>query len=118
MWLTSWETTTDKTSSLVSGSHDGWHTLVIHVTSESITYYIDGVARATHASRFVPEEGQYLSFQVWFDQLDAAQGSSRTYYEDADWVYFAKDAILSPAEVDAKIAGFRSSSVARKDTVP
>ncbi|WP_437338633.1 cellulose binding domain-containing protein [Sorangium sp. So ce394] len=118
MWLTSWETTTDKTSSLVSGSHDGWHTLVIQITSTSITYYIDGVARATHASRFVPEEGQYLSFQVWFDQLDAAQGSSRTYHEDADWVYFAKDAILSPAEVDAKIAGFRSSSVARKDTVP
>ncbi|HTN90101.1 MAG TPA: cellulose binding domain-containing protein [Sorangium sp.] len=118
MWLTSWETTTDSTSNHVSGSHDGWHTLVIQITSSSISYYIDGALRATHASRFVPEAGQYLSFQVWFDELDGNQGSSRTYHQDADWVYFAKDAILSPAEVDAKIAALRSSSVARRNTVP
>ncbi|AUX19721.1 uncharacterized protein SOCEGT47_001730 [Sorangium cellulosum] len=120
MWLTSWETTADKRSTLVPGSHDGWHTLVLQVTSSSIRYYIDGVEvpGATHPEKFAPEAGQYLSFQVWFDELDAAQRSSRTYHEDADWVYFAKDAILSPAEVDAKIAALRASSVARKDTVP
>ncbi|WP_437776885.1 cellulose binding domain-containing protein [Sorangium sp. So ce1097] len=118
MWLTSWETTSDNTSTLVSGSHDGWHTLVLQITSSTISYYINGELKATHAARFVPEEGQYLSFQVWFDELDASQSSSRTYYEDADWVYFAKDATLTPAEVDAKISALRASSVARKDTVP
>ncbi len=118
MWLTSWETTTDKLSSLVPGSHDGWHTLVLQVTSTSIRYYIDGVLRATHADRFVPEAGQFLSFQVWFDSLETQQGSARTYHEDADWVYFAKDTLLSPAEVDARISALRASSVARKDTVP
>ncbi|WP_434042658.1 MULTISPECIES: cellulose binding domain-containing protein [Sorangium] len=118
MWLTSWETTIDNSSTFVSASHDGWHTLVLQITSTTISYYIDGVLRATHAARFVPEEDQFLSFQVWFAELDGNQASSRTYYEEADWVYFAKDAILSPAEVDAKIAAFRTSSVARKDTVP
>ncbi|WP_437731723.1 cellulose binding domain-containing protein [Sorangium sp. So ce1335] len=118
MWLTSWETTTDNTSTLVSGSHDGWHTLVLQITSRTISYYIDGVLRATHAARFVPEEGQFLSFQVWFTELEGSQVGSRTYHEEADWVYFAKDTILSPAEVDAKIAALRASSVTRKDTVP
>ncbi|AUX48004.1 uncharacterized protein SOCE26_095300 [Sorangium cellulosum] len=118
MWLTSWETTTDKVSNHVSASHAGWHTLVLQVTSTSITYFIDGAQVAAHAARFVPEAGQYLSFQLWFDQLDTSQRSARTYYEEADWVYFAEGASLSPAEVDAKIAALRAASVARRDTVP
>ncbi|WP_437674533.1 fibronectin type III domain-containing protein [Sorangium sp. So ce131] len=118
MWLTSWETTTDKVSDHVSASYAGWHTLVLQVTSSSITYTIDGVQVATHAARFVPEAGQYLSFQLWFDELDTSQRSARTYYEEADWVYFAEGAILSPAEVDAKISALRAASVGRRDTVP
>ncbi|WP_437593313.1 cellulose binding domain-containing protein [Sorangium sp. So ce1000] len=118
MWLTSWETSDVNVSNSVSANFNGFHTLVVQVTSASISYYIDGVHRATHGSMYAPEVDQFIFFNLWYDELDAAQGSSRTYHEDVDWVYFAEDAILSSAEVDAKIAGFRSSSISRRDTVP
>ncbi len=118
MWLTSWETTTVRTSTPRAASHDGWHTLVLQVSSSGISYYIDGVLWASHASLYAPETGQYLAFQLWFDELDTVQSSARTYYEETDWVYFAKDALLSPNEVAAKVSGLRAASVVRKDTVP
>ncbi|WP_257447729.1 cellulose binding domain-containing protein [Archangium lipolyticum] len=118
MWLTSWETTVVRTSYPRAASHDGWHTLVLHVSNAGISYYIDGVLWASHAAMYAPEAGQYLAYQLWFDELDTTQGSTRTYYEETDWVYFAKDALLSPNEVAAKVSGFRTSAVTRKDTVP
>ncbi|WP_437767287.1 cellulose binding domain-containing protein [Sorangium sp. So ce764] len=118
MWLTSWETSDVNVSNMVSANFSGFHTLVLQVTSTSISYYIDGVHRATHGSMYVPEVDQFIFFNLWYDELDAAKGSSRTYHEDVDWVYFAEDALLSSAEVDAKVANFRSSSIFRRDTVP
>lgn len=118
MWLTSWESTAIKDSDAVAASFDGWHTVLLQITSSTISYYIDGALQTTHDAAYVPEDGQYLSYQVWFDELATGQSSSRTYHIDADWVYFAKDTILSPSQVDAQVAALRSSGLARKDTVP
>ncbi|WP_224362622.1 cellulose binding domain-containing protein [Hyalangium versicolor] len=119
MFLTSWDKNKAASpESKVSASHDGWHTLVLQVSSAGTVYFIDGVQRASHGSQFAPAIGQYLAFQLWFIELDTSNGSARTYYEDADWIYFAKDAFLSPNEVDAKVSSFRAASITRKDTVP
>ncbi|AKT37563.1 cellulose binding domain-containing protein [Chondromyces crocatus] len=124
MWLTSWETAgsvqnVDKRSDLISASHNGWHTLVLQVSTSGIVYFIDGGApKFTHAAMFAPETNQFLAFQVWYDQIDTAQSSSRAYFQETDWVYFAKDTILTPAQVDSQVAALRGAAVAFRDTVP
>lgn len=119
MWLTSWETTTASSGpSPVSVSFNGWHTVMLHITNSTVDYYIDGYLEDSHDPSFVPEEGQYLAYQVWFDEIATGQSSSRTYNIDTDWVYFAKDTILTAAQVDAKVASLRSGGLPRKDTVP
>lgn len=118
LWLTSWETTTTSTSNSVASSMDGWHTLMLQISSSSIAYSIDGVLRATHPGMYSPEAGQYLAYQLWFDTVDTAQGAARTYSEETDWVYFAKDTLLSINDVTARVSALRSAGTTRKDTVP
>ncbi|ATB34180.1 hypothetical protein MEBOL_007681 [Melittangium boletus DSM 14713] len=123
LWTTSWEDTrlpindSDKVSDWFSADYSGWHTLVLQVSSTSIRYYIDGQLLTTHATKYLPETAQFIYFNIWFTELDRTQGSSRTYHQEADWVYFAKDAILSPSQVTSRIDSLRASSVTRRDTV-
>ncbi|WP_437591102.1 glycoside hydrolase family 16 protein [Sorangium sp. So ce1000] len=120
LWLTSWETATleNTQSNHAAGDQSGWKRLLIQITESDIRYYIEGTLLCTHDATYVPETNQHLDFNLWFDELAAGQTEPRTYAEDVDWVYFAKDAILSQAEVDARVAGFRASSIAREDTLP
>ncbi len=101
----------------LSYSHDGWHTLVLHTSPSGNVYHIDGVERANHPAWYAPIINQFLDFQMWFIELGPA-GEARTYYEDVDWVYFAKDTYLDTNAVNAKVTSLRGASVPRKDTVP
>ncbi|AUX22710.1 hydrolase [Sorangium cellulosum] len=120
LWMTSWETASlDSTqSNQASGDHSGWKRLLLQITESGIQYYVDGTLLCTHDATYVPETNQHLDFNLWFDELATDQSSARTYAEDADWVYFAQDVILSQTEVDARVAGFRAASIAREDTLP
>lgn len=120
LWLTSWETAShvNKLSDKVTADYAGWRTVVLQITGATISYYLDGALLFTHGATYVPETNQHLDFNLWFDEIATTQSSARTYHEDADWVYFAKDTILSPAAVEARVAAFRASSVVLKDTVP
>ncbi|WP_148314086.1 glycoside hydrolase family 16 protein [Sorangium cellulosum] len=120
LWLTSWETATleDTQSNQVAGDQSGWKRLLIQIDESGIHYYIEGALLCTHDAGYVPETNQHLDFNLWFDELAAGETGPRTYAEDVDWVYFAKDVLLSQAEVDARVAGFRASSAALVDTLP
>ncbi|WP_437332312.1 glycoside hydrolase family 16 protein [Sorangium sp. So ce394] len=120
LWLTSWETATleDTQSNQVAGDQSGWKRLLIQIDESGIHYYIEGALLCTHDASYVPETNQHLDFNLWFDELAAGETGPRTYAEDVDWVYFAKDVLLSQAEVDARVAGFRASSAALVDTLP
>ncbi|WP_437985752.1 glycoside hydrolase family 16 protein [Sorangium sp. So ce117] len=120
LWLTSWETATleNTKSNQVAGDQSGWKRLLLQIDASGIHYYIDGARLCTHDATYVPETDQHIDFNLWFDELAAGQTGPRTYAEDVDWVYFAKDVLLSQAEVDAQVAGFRASSLALVDTLP
>ncbi|WP_437281984.1 glycoside hydrolase family 16 protein [Sorangium sp. So ce375] len=120
LWLTSWETATleNTQSNQVARDQSGWKRLLLQVDASGIRYYIDGALLCTHDAAYVPETDQHLDFNLWFDELAAGQTAPRTYAEDVDWVYFAKDVLLSQAEVDAQVTGFRASSIALVDTLP
>ncbi|WP_225410025.1 cellulose binding domain-containing protein [Stigmatella hybrida] len=119
MFLTSFDrNVTASPSARLSYSHDGWRTLLLHVTPSGNTYFIDGVQHASHSAQFAPLINQFLDFQMWFIELGTTNGTPRTYFQEVDWVYFAKDTYLDTNAVNAKVAGLRSASVPRKDTVP
>jgi hypothetical protein len=124
--LTAWETFSpepnwqmDNSSDAAEGSYEGWHTLLVQVGNGRVAYYVDDVLRATQGGKYYPEAPMSVNFNLWFirDGLIKSQ-DSREYIEDVDWVYFEGRQMLSPQEVQAKVAELRQAEVKFKDTVP
>ena len=103
----------------VTASYNGWHDLVLQVSGGVVKYYIDGALFAEHGGIYYPETVQSVNFNLWFISggLVGAPGD-RAYQQHVDYVYFAKDQVLSPAQVQSKVTGYRSSGVDHVDTVP
>ena len=125
MFTTTWETfqlepwIADNKSNNAAGSVSGWHTLVAQVGNGLVHYFIDGKPFAEHGEKYYPESMMSINFNLWFvrDQFAPAT-DMRRYDEDIDWVFFQGGAVITPAEVDAKVADLRRQSVAFRDTVP
>jgi hypothetical protein len=125
MYETSWETYNPDPWNAVNthgqqyGSLDGWHDLQITIDNTNITYYIDGQQVAQHGEPYLPETPQWIDFNHWLIDL-AGQTSStaRSYNEQVDYVYFVKDQVLTPAQVQSAVSGLRGAGTAFKDTVP
>ena len=102
------------------GSFDGWHVLLMQVTKGEVREFVDGRQVALHEGRNVPVSPMTISFNLWFavGGLLPAGGAPRVYDEDVDWVFHARDRVLSPAEVDAQVRALRAGRVARTDTIP
>jgi hypothetical protein len=101
------------------GSFDGWHTLLMQVTKNAVHEFVDGREVAVHDGRNVPVSPMTISFNLWFavgGPLPTG-GVPRVYDEDIDWVFHARDQVLSPADVDAQVRVLRAGHVARTDTV-
>ena len=125
MYETSWETYNPDPWNAVNahgqqyGSLDGWHDLQITIDGSAITYYIDGQLKATHGEPYLPETPQWIDFNHWLIDLAGQTGStSRSYDQQVDYVYFVKDQVLTPAQVAAKVTGYRSAGTTFTDTVP
>ncbi|MBB5907077.1 glycoside hydrolase family 16 protein [Actinoalloteichus hymeniacidonis] len=125
MFLTTWETySVDPPESLnestaVPGSHDGWHDLVVQADGSTLRYFVDGELVAEHGGANYPSTPMAIHFNQWFIEtgfLDSSE--SRTWEQQVDWVFHAKDEILTPAQVGDEIAGYRASGVEHVDTVP
>jgi hypothetical protein len=124
MWMTSWYTYTpnpwsqDSLSNNSRMSYNGWHTLVLVVANGEMKYYIDGALKATHTGKYYPRKKMSINFNLWF----IAEGilsstASRTYVEDVDWVYHAKDTVLTPDQVNAQVKSYRDKKITFTDTV-
>jgi hypothetical protein len=102
------------------GSFDGWHTLLMQVTPAEVREFVDGRQVAVHEGRNVPVSPMTISFNLWFAVGGTLPtgGAPRVYDEDIDWVFHARDQVLSPADVDAQVRALRAGHVTRTDTVP
>ncbi len=125
MYTTSWETYNPDPWNAVNAhgearqSYNGWHDLQLTVDNTSITYYIDGQVFATHGEPYLPETPQWIDFNHWLIDLNGQTGSTpRSYDEQVDYVYFVKDQVLTPAQVGAKVTGYRAAGTTFTDTVP
>ncbi|MCZ4123816.1 cellulose binding domain-containing protein [Streptomyces sp. H39-S7] len=125
MYTTSWETYQNDPWNAVNAhtesrqSYEGWHDLVVTVDSTSIKYYIDGQLFGTHGEPYLPETPMFIDFNHWLIDLAGQTGSTpRSYNQKVDYVYFAKDQVLSPAQVQAQVAAYRAAHTTHVDTVP
>jgi len=124
MWTTSWDTFQLEPWTKVNeftrheGSYAGWRTLVLTVADKQLKYYVDGKLFSEHSSAVYPEDFMSINFNLWFIS-GGLQGSSaeRAYQQDVDYVYFAKDQVLSPAQVKTAVQNYRSSGVEHVDNV-
>jgi hypothetical protein len=101
----------------------GWRTLVATVANGHVKYYVDGVQMGDHSTISVggqelsvyPRQLMSLNFNHWFIDLTQHTGGLSTYHEQIDWVYYAKNQVLTPAAAASAASAFRSSSVRFKD---
>jgi hypothetical protein len=126
LYATTWETFSpepnwkkDNVFATAAGSRAGWHTLVTQVGGGKVRYYIDGTLLAEHGGEYYPESMMSINFNLWFiKDGSVASNEVRRYYEDIDWVYHEANAVVSPADVEAKVAAMRRRGVTYRDTVP
>ncbi|MDT9687242.1 cellulose binding domain-containing protein [Streptomyces sp. P9(2023)] len=112
-----WESVTQHTE--VRTSYAGWHDLVLTIDDNTIVYYVDGQEFARHDARFLPERPMSINFNQWIIDL-AGQTSTtpRSYDQKVDYVLHVKDQVLTPAQVAAKVAAYRTAGTAFEDSVP
>ena len=101
-------------------SVDGWHVLMMQAADGKTRFYLDGVQLDQHGGRNYPAVPMSLNFNLWYSPGGLLPGVSeqRIYEQDVDWVFHARNRLLSPAEVDAAVQGLRQRGVAHLDNVP
>ena len=101
-------------------SLDGWHVLMMQVGEGRSRWYIDGRQVAEHGGRNHPVVPMAISFNLWFSpgSLLPQGGAARVYEQDVDWVFHARNTLLSPAELASQVAALRQAGTARIDRVP
>lgn len=101
-------------------SMDGWHVLLMQVAGGTTRLFIDGELRAEHGGRNYPAVPMSLNFNQWFSPggLLPGVGGRRTYEQDVDWVFHARNRVLSPPQVQALVEALRVAGTAHTDSVP
>ena len=124
-FMTTWETfqldpwIAVNESDSISESFAGWHTLVIQIADDAVSYYIDGESTATHGEDFYPEVPMSINYNLWFVNGGLARSDEqREYIEQIDWVYFAGNTVLEPEEIEAQVEVLRDDDMTFIDTVP
>jgi len=117
-FFTLWQTTHKRVSTNIGASYAGWHTLVVDDADGVNThFYVDGALVASF-STYYPTALMAIDFNQWFPTGSLVNSSTpRTWVEQIDWVYHAKDTLLTTAQVEANVANYRSQKIMRLNTV-
>jgi hypothetical protein len=95
--------------------------VVSTVSAGHVKYYIDGALVADHDRGgpfdVYPRQAMSLNFNQWFIDTAGHSGGTATYLQQVDWVYYAKDQVLTPSAAVATAANYRSTGVRFKDDV-
>jgi len=117
-FFTLWQTTHKNVSTNIAASYAGWHTLLVDDADGVHThFYVDGVLVYT-ASVYYPAALMAIDFNQWFPTGSLVNSSTpRTWLEQIDWVYHAKDTLLTTAQVESNVASYRAQGIVRLNTV-
>lgn len=103
----------------VHRSVDGWHVLVMQVAEGRIRWFLDGEPLDQHGGRNYPVVPMSINFNLWFSPGGLVKSNAvRMYQQDVDWVFHARQQVLSPQEVLARVEAWRRDGQSFVDTVP
>jgi hypothetical protein len=116
MYYTSWETCEIRDHVKSVQSFAGWHDLVYTAAEgQPVKWYIDGQLMGT-MEKHTPDSDVNISFANWiYQNTTGSSTTTRTTTMQVDWVYHAKDVILTTQEVLQKVASLRQNKVLRKN---
>ncbi|WP_335990841.1 family 16 glycosylhydrolase [Glycomyces sp. MUSA5-2] len=123
LYETTWETyqaepwVADNVNNNQRQSYNGWHDLVFTVSGGHVKYYVDGALVADHSGKYYPETPMSINFNLWFIDTAAHAGGTSVYNQQVDYVMHTAGEVLSPAEVNTRVAGYRADGVDHTDTV-
>jgi len=97
----------------------GWHTIMSTVAGGKVTYYVDGQIVGGSDESYYPQNKMSIAFNEWFADLKGHQAGSGTsvWHEDVDYVYYAADRVLTPAQAAAQVHHVRRSGHSFIDTL-
>lgn len=124
-FMTTWETYQAEPWQAVNDSDDfplsfaDWHILIAQVSGARVRYFVDGVQLVEHGDVYYPETPMSINYNLWFIDGGLIDGNDlRQYIEQADWLYYAANEVLSPDQVDERVAAYRNQQITHVDTVP
>jgi hypothetical protein len=125
LYGTSWQTSCQVPWDAYNQSHQlfrelgGWHVLVMQIADGKVRYFLDGEPFDTQGGRNYPVVPMSLNASLWFP-VNGLVGdkTQRTYHEDVDWVFHARNRVLSPQEVESAVKSYRRAGTSHLDTVP
>lgn len=118
MYLTSWETCDlgQRDYTALKQSFSGWHIFMYtYIQGQPVTFYMDSQLIGTLNGSY-PDSYQNISFANWIvDNVVGTNTELRKATMQVDWVYYAKDMLLSPEEVQQKVNSFRGNGIIRQN---
>ena len=98
----------------------GWHVLMMQVAAGKTRFYLDGQQLDEHGGRNFPVVPMAIAFSQWFVPAGQLAGvnTPRVYQQDVDWVYHARNRVMTPAEVTQAVQALRQAGQTAVDTVP
>ncbi|MBN1510757.1 MAG: SUMF1/EgtB/PvdO family nonheme iron enzyme [Phycisphaerae bacterium] len=108
--------TTENSFGRQCGSLDGWHVLTLQVSDGAMSFYPDTGYLGTIINNTYPELPMRIVFQHWFD-VGLSPGLSHDYEMQVDWVYHARNVVLTPDQVNIRVLEHALAGHERWDTM-
>ncbi|MDL2077778.1 cellulose binding domain-containing protein [Streptomyces sp. GXMU-J15] len=106
----------DRVTSKTERSLAGWHTMVITVKKDSVTYSLDGKTLYRSGADYAPRAAMAVNFNTWF--VDLPFTGDRAWDMKVDWFYHQSGKVLTAEQAEAAAEEFRGDGVGWFDTMP
>ncbi|MGA5142620.1 cellulose binding domain-containing protein [Streptomyces azureus] len=105
----------DRVYKTTNKSLDGWHTMMITVEDDVVTYRMDGEKLFSSDGKYAPRSGMSVNFNHWF--VDLPFKGDRAWDLKVDWLYYNANGSLSVKEVRSAVEDFTGEGMNYFDTV-
>ncbi|SBT90674.1 Cellulose binding domain-containing protein [Streptomyces sp. DI166] len=106
----------DRVTSKTERSLAGWHTMVITVKKDSVTYSLDGKTLYRSGADYAPRAAMAVNFNTWF--VDLPFTGDRAWDMKVDWFYHQSGKVLTAEQAEAAAEEFQGDGVGWFDTMP
>ncbi|MEV0634144.1 cellulose binding domain-containing protein [Streptomyces sp. NPDC050619] len=105
----------DRVYTTTNKSLAGWHTMIITVEDDVVTYRMDGKKLFSSSGKYAPRSGMSINFNHWF--VDLPFKGDRSWDMQVDWLYYNANEVLSVKDVNTAVKEYSENGMNYFDTV-